>query len=150
MDLRIAPLSSRDHAAVTTLVAEMGISSAFNWPPEALEPELRWAEGWGLWRGDRLAAFVLWRMAFERNEITCLATHPDFRRRGEMKLLLRALAHQFNDAAWLLEVHEDNEAAQALYISLGFERVGRRRRYYRDQKDALVYRRPPLVDKPLP
>lgn len=150
MDLRMAPLTARDHDSVTALVAAVGISPAFNWPPEALDPELRWAEGWGLWRGGELAAFVLWRIAFERNEITCLATHPDFRRRGEMRLLLEAVARQARDAAWLLEVHEDNQPAQALYISLGFEKVGRRRRYYRDQKDALVYRRSPLVDKPLP
>lgn len=40
-----------------------------------------------------------------------------------------------------LEVRESNQAARALYASRGFERVGRRRRYYREPvEDALVLR----------
>lgn len=38
----------------------------------------------------------------------------------------------------LLEVRASNEAALRLYDSLGFQRVGLRRRYYADGEDALL------------
>lgn len=37
-----------------------------------------------------------------------------------------------------LEVRRDNEPAIELYKRMGFERVGRRRGYYRDGTDALI------------
>ena len=41
----------------------------------------------------------------------------------------------------MLEVREDNEVARALYASLGFTGVGRRRGYYGPGADALLMRR---------
>jgi ribosomal protein S18 acetylase RimI-like enzyme len=38
----------------------------------------------------------------------------------------------------LLEVSASNQAARALYESLGFSKAGRRRRYYADGADALI------------
>lgn len=66
------------------------------------------------------------------------------RRRGAGRALMR---HAMRDGAlegcataWL-EVRPSNDAAIHLYVSLGFEVVGRRRRYYSDtQEDALVMR----------
>lgn len=46
-------------------------------------------------------------------------------------------------AAATLEVRAGNAAAVALYRRLGFEEVGRRRRYYADGSDALLMTRPP-------
>ena len=44
--------------------------------------------------------------------------------------------------ALYLEVRESNSAARALYESLGFEQVGRRRGYYQyPSEDALLLRR---------
>lgn len=38
----------------------------------------------------------------------------------------------------LLEVRASNKPAQRLYASLGFERVGVRKRYYGDGEDAVL------------
>jgi ribosomal-protein-alanine N-acetyltransferase len=40
-----------------------------------------------------------------------------------------------------LEVKASNKGAQRLYAKLGFEEVGRRRRYYSDGSDAVLMRR---------
>jgi ribosomal protein S18 acetylase RimI-like enzyme len=42
-------------------------------------------------------------------------------------------------ASCFLEVRPDNRAALELYCTLGFALTGRRRGYYRDGSDALVY-----------
>ena len=46
-------------------------------------------------------------------------------------------------AAATLEVRADNGGALALYARLGFDEVGRRRRYYPDGGDAVLMTRPP-------
>jgi ribosomal-protein-alanine N-acetyltransferase len=38
----------------------------------------------------------------------------------------------------ILDVAEDNHEARTLYSAFGFQTVGRRDRYYRDGKDALI------------
>lgn len=146
---RTGPLEASRHGEVLRLVAGLPISAAFSWPPEALEPELLHAEGWGLWSvsGD-LLGFMLWRSAGLLNEITCLATAPSSRRQGVMARLGPEVFETHPDAEWLLEVHETNRAAQALYLTWGFEKVAVRRRYYRDGADAWIFQRKPLAINP--
>jgi len=67
-------------------------------------------------------------------EILTLGVAPAWRRRGVARglvedLIVRALA--VGAQRLLLEVAADNTAALALYTSLGFERQGIRRHYYR-------------------
>jgi len=91
------------------------------------------------WRTWGYTSF--WVVAQEMH-IMNLAVHPLFRRRGVARALLvealrrsRALAAE---VAWL-EVRPSNDAALALYESLGFKEVGRRSRYYQDNlEDALL------------
>jgi [ribosomal protein S18]-alanine N-acetyltransferase len=90
-------------------------------------------------------AFVLLRRAADEVEVLTLATAPEARRTGLARtLLLRALHAQKGAGFCYLEVAEPNAAARALYASLGFEQIGRRKRYYRapdgTQIDALVLR----------
>lgn len=137
-------LKPSDHAAVLKLVlgeGGIGISAAFNWPEEALAPELKEQPGWGVFEGGVLAGYVLWREMDGWNEITTLACHPRFQRRGLMRFLLNDLFDAFGRKLWRLEVHEQNAAARALYESVGFEQLGKRTRYYKDGTDALVLER---------
>jgi len=71
-----------------------------------------------------------------------LATHPDARRRGVAKRLLRELIEAARAAGVeriFLEVRESNLIAQNLYSSMGFMEAGRRPMYYSDTKeDAIV------------
>lgn len=71
-----------------------------------------------------------------------LAVHPAHRREGRATALLEALVARV-DGPVSLTVDPGNEAAQSLYRTLGFERVGRREAYYDDGRAALVFVREP-------
>lgn len=119
----------------------VGRHAHFNWTESTLRPELQHQRGWGLWQDDQLQAFVLWRDLGDEAEITILATHPRAQGRGLMKRLLKQVFDACSYKFWLLEVHEENHAAQQLYAALDFIEVGRRARYYRDGKSALLFNR---------
>jgi ribosomal-protein-alanine N-acetyltransferase len=98
--------------------------------------------------------FILMRAAAGESEVMTLAVAPAHRRRGAGRALLEAAMAQAEaraaDAVFL-EVAADNVPAIALYRSLGFEQVGRRKGYYAHPdgaKDALVLRRDLLSPHP--
>ena len=79
-------------------------------------------------------------------QITTIAVHPEFVRRGVGRLLLDALldaARKLGCSRAQLEVSDENAPALRLYESAGFRVVGRRSKYYNDGSDAL------LMDKDL-
>ncbi len=78
-----------------------------------------------------------------QGDIQTLAVAASARRRGLGRLLLLSLlgeARQRGADEVFLEVRADNPAAQALYESVGFERISVRRRYYRGGIDAVIMR----------
>lgn len=83
----------------------------------------------------------LWLLG-EEAHISTLAVDPAYRRRGIGRRLLRAALERAAAAgaqAVTLEVRVSNAAAIALYRSFGFQEVGVRRGYYRDNgEDALL------------
>jgi ribosomal-protein-alanine N-acetyltransferase len=83
----------------------------------------------------------VWIMAGEAH-VSTIATHPDWRRRGLGEVLLNAMigrSIQLRSDYCVLEVRQTNLNAQALYQKYGFEAVGRRKGYYRDNnEDALL------------
>lgn len=91
--------------------------------------------------GKVVAMIIVWLIVNEAHVAT-LATHPDYRRQGIARsLLANALRHLIDEGARssFLEVRESNAAAQALYQQFGYEKTGRRRRYYRDNdEDAIL------------
>jgi ribosomal-protein-alanine N-acetyltransferase len=80
-------------------------------------------------------------------DVQTLAVAPAAQGRGVGRALLGALlaeARARRAGAVLLEVRADNTAAQRLYASAGFERIGLRRGYYQPEGvDAVVMRRRP-------
>ena len=90
----------------------------------------------------RLAGYIgLWDLVGE-GHVSTLAVDQALRQRGIGQALLRhgigALAQRGLESV-TLEVRASNKAAQALYRKWGFEEVGRRRGYYRDNgEDALL------------
>ncbi len=84
---------------------------------------------------------ALWAIGEEAHIIT-LGVHPDWRRQGigcrlVERLLQVALEQQLGWAT--LEVRVSNEGAIALYESLGFKSVGRRKGYYSNpEEDGLI------------
>ena len=95
----------------------------------------------GVFSNDKLVAYMeMWCVADE-GQITNVAVHPDYRRSGLAKTLIETLisiAKEKQLTSLTLEVREHNEAAIALYETMGFQLVGRRKGYYEGKEDALL------------
>lgn len=94
-----------------------------------------------------IGMIVIWLLVDEAH-IGSVAVDLPFRRQGvACKLLITALLACIHKGAVTasLDVRESNLAAQSLYQRFGFEMVGRRVRYYRDNhEDALLMTLPEL------
>lgn len=75
-------------------------------------------------------------------DITNVAVHPDYRRKGIASLLILTMikkSRELNLSSLTLEVRESNIAAQNLYAKFGFSTIGRRKAFYSDNReDALI------------
>ena len=113
-------------------------------PPPWSAPEFAGSlQGHGAFLLLRPAAFLLGRVIAGEAELLTLAVVPDARRHGlgrDLTLQFAATSRARGADVAFLEVAEDNHPARALYIGLGWTEVGRRRRYYGPQTDALVMR----------
>jgi ribosomal-protein-alanine N-acetyltransferase len=91
-----------------------------------------------------VADVVIW-MVLDEAHVATLAVHPDYRQRGiGQRLLAAALLEAIKKGAHstTLEVRANNLSAQALYNRFGYEIVGRRPRYYKDNfEDAVIMTR---------
>lgn len=98
--------------------------------------------------GDRPSGMALIRVAADEAELLTIGVVPDSRRRGianGLLIELAAAAAARGAMRLFLEVSVANAAALALYRDRGFEEVGRRRRYYPDDSDAVVMAGNPTV-----
>jgi ribosomal-protein-alanine N-acetyltransferase len=83
---------------------------------------------------------VVW-MIIDEAHIATIAIHPDFRGFGLGKRLLAAtLGQSIHRGAFLatLEVRENNQAAQEMYLKFGFKVVSRRPHYYTDNNEDAI------------
>ena len=91
--------------------------------------------------GEILGFAGAW-VILDESHITNIAVAEPYRRQGIGEQVTRALLQYLSNlgAAYAtLEVRESNLPAQALYAKLGFQKVGRRKRYYEDNgEDALL------------
>jgi ribosomal-protein-alanine N-acetyltransferase len=91
---------------------------------------------------ERVIGYVLFWLISDEAQINNIAVHPEFRRRGIGESLLRQtldLIRGLGGSFVILEVRQSNQAAQSLYLKLGFSEIGRRRSYYfNPEEDALV------------
>ncbi len=90
----------------------------------------------------RVVGYAGFWMVIDEAHISTLAVHPDHRRTGLgaelLHVVLNEAARRGADMA-TLEVRVSNQAAVNLYHKFGFQIVGRRSRYYRDNgEDALL------------
>ncbi len=120
------------------------LSFTLPWPQRSLRFEVSDNPAARCWvaelDGRVVGMLVLW-MIVDEAHIATLATHPEYRRQGiAEQLLVTALdeAHAEGARSALLEVRAGNETAQSLYRKYGFDIVGRRERYYKDNNEDAI------------
>lgn len=88
-----------------------------------------------------IIGFIIGQLAADEAEILSIGVAPNWQRAGLATGLLEGLARAARRGAArriFLDVAQDNEAALGLYRKLGFEEVGRRKRYYLRPGNAAV------------
>ena len=86
-------------------------------------------------RDDAVIGFIGTWIIIDESEITNFAVAEEARRQGVGRRLLSAALQYLSNlgaSCCTLEVRAGNEPAKALYTSLGFIRVGLRKKYYED------------------
>ncbi len=143
LNVRIAPLTAADLADARGLavLAEVPAGTAASW-----ERDLRATSAvlLGAWADQQLVGVATGRIAVDDADVLLVVVAPGERRRGlgrQLTEVLCATLEALGAQRVLLEVRAANTAARALYLSVGFEEVARRRSYYRDGEDALVLAR---------
>ncbi|MBN1147711.1 MAG: ribosomal protein S18-alanine N-acetyltransferase [Anaerolineales bacterium] len=126
------------------------VSFSMPWPASAYKYELNENPLSLLWvaetnpligEGQIVGMIVVWLIVDEAH-IATIAVRPEYRGQGIARSLLTTalrttLRQGYHKAT--LEVRANNIAAQRLYRSFGFEIVGHRPRYYRDNnEDAII------------
>lgn len=109
-----------------TLLTSPGMWATLAWPSDG---------------GEAPAGFAMARSVAGEAEIVSVGVRPAARRQGiGAALLADALARSaaLGAEAVFLEVGEDNPPAVALYVSAGFEKVGRRADYYQRKTSGAV------------
>lgn len=142
MNISIRKMTVEDLPAVVELDQ---MSFSLPWPERSFRFELTENPASRCWvaelDGKIVGMIVVWLIVDEAHVAT-VATHPEHRRKGiGRRLLAHALLSLLHEGARssFLEVRESNLAAQEMYRRFGYEIVGRRRRYYRDNdEDAIL------------
>lgn len=93
-------------------------------------------------KSSRIIGYIMvYSMAGEAH-ILNIAIHPDYRGRGHASSLIQHALNHFDEKGvhdFFLEVREGNMVAIRLYQRFGFEKIGKRKRYYPEtNEDALV------------
>jgi len=104
------------------------------WSAEVLAPHLDKDLCLGLFQADTLAGFIINTVTDDQSEIITIAVAPKQRGQGVGRKLLDSAHASLKDKGVeviFLEVAIDNEAAQHLYKTLGYEPFGTRPAYYK-------------------
>jgi [ribosomal protein S18]-alanine N-acetyltransferase len=129
---------------VPTVVALDQISFSLPWPERSFRYELSTNEASRCWVAEvdgRVVGMIVGWLLVDEMHIATIATHPDYRRQGiGSKLLSHTLRQSMDEGAnsSFLEVREGNLAAQEMYLKFGYEKMGRRKRYYRDNNEDAI------------
>ena len=144
------PLDAAHVADVAKLEAQ--VMEGAPWTEKTISDELS-AAGYLWWAAfsrdeegsAKLVAYVGGLVAGDVLEVLRVGTDSEWRRRGIARELIAHLASDARDLgakSCMLEVRADNKPAQALYESIGLERVGVRAKYYDNAVDAVIMNGP--------
>ena len=120
------------------------LSSPSPWSLSAFEAETKnpFSRFWGLTGHGILHGYICFWLCDRAYELMNIAVHPEARKKGLGKQLLRRMFQQGISEGvktiWL-EVRPSNLVARSLYRRGGFKEIARRPRYYRDSnEDAII------------
>lgn len=123
---------SREHLSEVASIEEMSFS--LPWSLESLELMLtEQASALVALEDGRVLGYVGMMCVLDEGQIINVAVHPDARRRGVGRSLMKvaeAYAKERGIVFLSLEVRESNIAARSLYSSLGWEEQGIRKGFY--------------------
>ena len=143
--VKIRPIQMKDCAAHLDGTAELErLCFSSPWSRESLK--LLTNDGIGVGfvceLDGKVVAYGGMLVAVDEGQITNIAVHPDYRRRGLAGAVLNSLmryAKSCHADSVTLEVRASNSAAIALYKKAGFAEVGRRRAFYaKPIEDAVI------------
>jgi ribosomal-protein-alanine N-acetyltransferase len=94
-------------------------------------------------KGVEILGYIILYSVVDEAHILNIAIHPHYRGRGFASSLIKHVLEYFevkNDVhEFFLEVREGNMTAIRLYQRFGFEKIGKRKKYYSEtNEDALV------------
>ena len=92
-------------------------------------------------KNNQIIGICVFQKIFCNAELTYLSIHPNQKRKGLGKKLLKEIfkhCKSFDIERILLEVSQNNFAAINFYHSFGFETIGIRKKYYKDGSNALL------------
>ena len=118
-----------------------GIWTKSQWERELTDPKRICLGAVELKTKELLGLCSAW-LILDELQITSIAVHPEYVRKGLGKFLLSELIKRSNSLRTnqiLLEVKDTNEPAKALYKSMGFKIKGFRSNFYKDGSDALIF-----------
>jgi [ribosomal protein S18]-alanine N-acetyltransferase len=139
-DIRLRPFVASDLPQVMEIEQA---SFSLPWEAEFFLTEGQNPHGW-FWVAEKdniIVGYLCGWLIADEGEILRVAVHPASRRGGVGKALLDkfiGIAGQRGVRTLHLEVRASNRSAIELYTSHGFQKVGRRGRYYENGEDALV------------
>lgn len=130
----------REHLAGAERLERLCFSEP--WSQKSLEMLLAsGAVGFAVLDNECVAAYGGMMTVLDEGQITNIAVDPAYRRRGYGKTIVRELisyAKENGIASISLEVRESNAAAISLYGSLGFDRRGVRKNFYRSPTESAI------------
>ncbi|MCW4464202.1 ribosomal protein S18-alanine N-acetyltransferase [Glutamicibacter sp. MNS18] len=116
------------------------------WPLELFDAELAQTETRDYWVYEaekRILGYAGLCTVLPFADVQTIAIHPDTQGHGLGRALMQVMidkARERRARDVMLEVRKDNPVAIGLYLSLGFQKIHERPKYYRDGTDALIMR----------
>lgn len=128
---------SAEHIAEVAYIEELCFS--IPWSAKSLELLIKDKNvGFVAFCDGQVVAYAGMITVLDEGQITNIATHPDYRRRGIARSLMHEIDGYAEDNALSLlslEVREQNVAAIALYSECGWEKAGIRKNFYSSPRD---------------
>jgi len=111
------------------------------WPKETLEKDMELFEFDVLLENEEIVGYCSLAIMLDYADVLNIGISKEHQRKGYGRLLMQHMIQK----SWManvpnitLEVRVSNHPAMALYESLGFKKVTKRKQYYQDGEDAFL------------